>query len=406
MAGGIGRNIGPQPDTDHAIEFLQNWHGIWVLTAIDPASGWIETRSFGKRTPDAARAWIDKWQGRRNLYFQVNRSPGDLDLNKKARREDIIEALALHVDVDPRKEHDKETERQRILAAGRAHQPPPTVLVDSGNGYGFYWRLRGGGDQTYDLDGAEARNRALAQDLGGDKCHNVAWIMRLPGTINLPNATKAAAGWGRSVARVVHADWTRFHDLSEFAVPVTVPRIQSGGGAPALTILELPAWLADMAEQYPGAGFDAEEAARDAEDAALRAIGEAIQRIADAVPGTRNVTLRDAAYTCGGYLAAAGLTKEQVLPLLIDALTGPGLDRQRDDSTAWRSLCRGELRPLAKDERITETYRTAHMLLETGPADNEYRNALHLHNNQRPDPLPPEQIDLFAARVAESHHAR
>jgi len=37
-------------------------------------------------------------------------------------------------------------------------------------------------------------NKSLAQHLGGDHCHNIDRIMRLPGTINWPNAKKKEAG--------------------------------------------------------------------------------------------------------------------------------------------------------------------------------------------------------------------
>lgn len=39
----------------------------------------------------------------------------------------------------------------------------------------------------------EAYNRQLETDLGGDHCHNIDRIMRLPGTINVPNAPKDAS---------------------------------------------------------------------------------------------------------------------------------------------------------------------------------------------------------------------
>jgi len=51
-----------------AIAFLQSWEpdGPWLLTAIEPDSGKIQTRPFS----DANSAWrrIDCYQGKRNIY--------------------------------------------------------------------------------------------------------------------------------------------------------------------------------------------------------------------------------------------------------------------------------------------------------------------------------------------------
>ena len=58
-------------------------------------------------------------------------------------------------------------------------------------------------EPTTDLDRVERINRQLAADLGGDNCHNIDRIMRLPGTINVPNAKKRKAGRVPTLAYVV-----------------------------------------------------------------------------------------------------------------------------------------------------------------------------------------------------------
>jgi len=50
---------------------------------------------------------------------------------------------------------------------------------------------------------AEAYNRQLELVLEGDHCHNIDRIMRLPGTWNIPNAKKRAAGRVERMARIV-----------------------------------------------------------------------------------------------------------------------------------------------------------------------------------------------------------
>ena len=98
----------------------------------------------------------------------------------------------MHVDVDI---YDEAT-----LAALRAFSPKPTVIVFSGGGYQALWRLS---EPSTDFERVEQTNIWLAEKLGGDNCHNIDRLLRLPGTINLPNAKKRAAGRVPVVARVV-----------------------------------------------------------------------------------------------------------------------------------------------------------------------------------------------------------
>src|SRR5207237_5455918 len=101
-----------------AIDFLRHHYGpsdaLWCLTAIEPDTGAIETRTFTAEGADTAAAWIDRWQGRRNLYFSVNAVRGML--TKKAEKTDICRQLAVHVDADPDPTKPVGGEQARILA--------------------------------------------------------------------------------------------------------------------------------------------------------------------------------------------------------------------------------------------------------------------------------------------------
>lgn len=209
-------NVKPQRDTAKAIEFLMNFcpGGPWVLTSIVP-DGKPSTQTF--TDPELMREWVDAVNGGENLYFHVN-SAGGKHLLKKATKDDIVAAGWLHVDVDPNAGADHESERVRILAALRAYQPAPTVILDSGGGYQAFWKLTEEVDTTTEAGCAEVegRNRALEKALGGDHCHNVDRIMRLPGTVNLPNKKKAKKGRTPRLAQVVHADWDAAYDIGEF----------------------------------------------------------------------------------------------------------------------------------------------------------------------------------------------
>jgi hypothetical protein len=101
-------------DTAAAIEFLHHWEpgGPWVLTAIVP-DGPTETVTFHPGEEPELRRWIDRHQGKQNIYFSVNRVKHDV--RKKTSKADIGLMLALHVDLDPSASADLVTEQQHML---------------------------------------------------------------------------------------------------------------------------------------------------------------------------------------------------------------------------------------------------------------------------------------------------
>jgi Family of unknown function (DUF5906) len=210
--------------TDDAEEFLERWRpgGPWVLTSIVPDGGKTTTRTFGASERLAMRDWIEERQGRENIYFSVN----DLSraVSKKAGKDDVAALRALHVDVDPRPGEPLDAERRRAEKLLREFKPAPTVIIDSGGGYQGFWF----GEEpevlpapdTPEREGAvkdaELRNLKIETALQADACHNIDRIMRLPGTINVPNKKKLAKGRVPALARVVEADWSRRYVLDAF----------------------------------------------------------------------------------------------------------------------------------------------------------------------------------------------
>ncbi len=212
----------PSPDTAAAIDFLKRWEpdGPWVLTAIDPSKKGIETRTFEKAGKELAD-WLDRHNGRWNIYFSVNRCREPL--SKKAEKSDIAAAVALHVDLDPRVGEDLEKERDRIL--GLLRQPPgglpaPTVIVFSGGGYQGFWRLKepvSVGGEPEKAESVEDLNAGIEAVLGADSCHNIDRIMRLPGTVNVPDARKEKKGRVPVLAELVEWHDERAYEASRFA---------------------------------------------------------------------------------------------------------------------------------------------------------------------------------------------
>ncbi len=223
-----------------AVQFLQAWspEGPWVLTSIFPDGGRTTTVTFQASQAREVMAWLDERQGKQNIYFTVN--PVMRAVNNKPKKTEIRGMAAIHVDVDPRPGEPLDKERERAERLLREFKPTPTVIIDSGGGFQGFWLL----DQEHRTDGSEekaaeleAYNLQVEVLLQADSCHNIDRIMRLPGTVNLPNEKKRKKGRTEALARVVEVDWTRIYSLKQFT---PAPRVQSsapgGGGGPQVKI--------------------------------------------------------------------------------------------------------------------------------------------------------------------------
>jgi len=240
------------PNTAEAVAFLQAMHpdGPWHLVAMKP-DGTPVAQTFDPDDLDAISTWIDDSQGVENLYFHVNvLTPGFR--NKKARKDDVKEAAFLHVDVDD----------LDALSRIERFAPRPTAVLFSGGGYQAFWRLS---ETCSDLERVERCNMKIAADLGGDKCHNIDRIMRLPGTINVPNTKKRAAGRTPALACVVTrlTDWGRRYPIDTFtelppdpppSVPVKLTNIPI-----AVDLEALPAGVTDLTKTLIRLGDDPEK---------------------------------------------------------------------------------------------------------------------------------------------------
>lgn len=213
-------------DTEMALAFLKEFHpeGPWCVTAINPDKKGIETRTFFPASEGECRDWITKWNGVWNCYFHVNPVIGVL--TEKAKRENIARVVAFHVDVDPVNDISLQSladQQDAILARFDDKLPkgvpPPTFLVFSGGGYQAFWELAEpieiGGDLARAED-AKRYNQHLEALFGGDNCHNIDRLMRLPGTINVPDAKKRAKGRVPAMATVVVRKPDRVYPLSAF----------------------------------------------------------------------------------------------------------------------------------------------------------------------------------------------
>jgi hypothetical protein len=204
-----------KPDAEHIAEFICTG---MQLVAILNSGGTIAHVASSDTEASVAWACERNAQGD-NLYWSPNIVREGLA--KKATKLDIVAVSALFVDIDPLDGENAETARARTFAAVKQENPgipgPPTFVVFSGNGHQAVWLL----DKSVAVDEAgradyENRNTALVRTLGGDNCWNIDRILRLPGTVNWPNAKKKASGRVAALACIVEKNPTALYQLSDF----------------------------------------------------------------------------------------------------------------------------------------------------------------------------------------------
>lgn len=214
-----------EPQSDEALAFLR-WHaptGPWKLVAIDPAKQRPLTgKTFDASEAEACATWIDTANRASNVYYHVNPAR---PCGAKAGATHVAELAFLHVDLDPRPAEDLAEEQARALALLTTklpqNVPAPSAIIFSGGGYQALWRL----SDPIALDGTEAAahaakrwNIGLEEKFAADNCHNIDRVLRLPGTINWPDARKRNKGRSPAFARTISLN-DRVYPLSAFTPP-------------------------------------------------------------------------------------------------------------------------------------------------------------------------------------------
>lgn len=200
-------------DVNGAKEFLETFRpeSDWLLSTKHPEVKGLRTHLYNDENRnefvDDIEAAIEAGF---SIYYHVNETP--LSFTKRASKEDIVACPFLHIDVDPRDGKELVAERSRILSlleSPPADVPHPTVIIDSGGGFQALWKL----ESPLSVEEAEARNKWLADRLGGDRgATDASRILRLPGTVNYPNEKKQAKGRVAAPAKLI-----RFADYAVYS---------------------------------------------------------------------------------------------------------------------------------------------------------------------------------------------
>ena len=223
-----------QPNYQLAWDFLTRFHPgrLIVVTGITLDKKSIPTETFGPDQEKEFKKWVAACALMpANIYFSVGEPMSRA--TKKLERTDIKAVHYLHVDLDPRTGEDIPTEQARILALLQnppGGLPKPTCIVYSGGGYQAYWKLT----EPLAVDGVmevaeelKLYNLQIERILGADNCHDVSRIMRVPGTINVPDAKKVKKGRTPALSELIEFHDDRVYDIKGF---VKATMISAGGG--------------------------------------------------------------------------------------------------------------------------------------------------------------------------------
>lgn len=209
-----------QPDFTKSVEFLRVIYptGPWMLTCISIDKKAIEARTFSGQDEEDVLAWLALHKNR-NLYYSVNQPIESAYEKRKLAKTDVHSVHYLHVDVDPRTGEDVAAEQARILKRLESYHIKPSVIVFSGGGYNALWKLS---KPVPVADGSPSPEETIARAIDverrnwqfeldfetPDHCRDVSRILRLPGTLNRPNAEKVAKGRTIALARVHAIKWS------------------------------------------------------------------------------------------------------------------------------------------------------------------------------------------------------
>lgn len=210
------------------MDFLKAFSdGPHILAKIPIEGGYLKSEYF--ETAEGTAEWCKSSNPGHGLYYHVG-TPRK-NVRQRMKKPDVAELRYLWADVDPPKGYTDLIEEQAgIYDTLLQHDPQPTIIVNSGGGFQALWLL----DKPIvlnneeDIAEAERYTRFFVDSVGADpNSVNVDRILRLPDTINYPNATKRTAG--RIEAPTSYEYFGGSYPLSAFEqAPVRVEACKDG----------------------------------------------------------------------------------------------------------------------------------------------------------------------------------
>jgi hypothetical protein len=188
-------------DAREALGFLAAVGTCHHLTAIPPDGGRAEgLRVELPHDEERAAAWITRHNAEgMGIYWSANEVRSGFG-GAKAGKNDLATLRAVFLDLDCDKtEGATQVEMEAAMMARlRSFAVAPSLLLHSGGGFVPVWLLDtpapADGDHGPNTAAMEALGAEMRARLGGDPVQNVDRVLRLPDTVNWPNAGKRQRG--------------------------------------------------------------------------------------------------------------------------------------------------------------------------------------------------------------------
>lgn len=175
-------------DARKLFERLDHIHLVAIMP--DAPKGTLPHGKYFGSDVDAALSWAAKVNGNGwGVYWTLNYVGPSV--GTKPKKDDIQAARGAHCDLDPPKDG-RAWDKGEAIGALADHTAPPSLVIDSGNGLQPVWLLD---EPAREWSQIEATNTGIRDTFGGDDCHNIDRLLRVPGSVNYPSQTKRARGY-------------------------------------------------------------------------------------------------------------------------------------------------------------------------------------------------------------------
>ena len=183
--------IEARDDPNAGLAFVLGASGATPVVPLHPDQGTVKARWLDRNTLQDVAAWAARLSAAGfNLYWTPNLPVAGL--LRKPGKADMRALRALWADVDAK---DGRTMSAAFAAVSALPMPPASFITATGGGFQPVWLFEAEIPATPDtVAQVERHGETLARLCGGDAVQNVDRILRLPFTMNYPNARKREAG--------------------------------------------------------------------------------------------------------------------------------------------------------------------------------------------------------------------
>lgn len=256
------------------VSYTAEWSHVLNVLYLPAAGGApCVSKTFAVDDASAIVSYIRKHNAeQKNIYWL----PNFTKVSKKPAKTDMVAALFAWADCDP------DIRRFGSYAAAREHltgahaetlKPLASLLIDSGNGLQAFFRLSEPLSLAQGFSDYEGVNEAVGAAFEGPSTFNVDRIMRFPGTVNWPTASKLAKGYpgAPGFARIVSIS-ERVYTLDELRTLALAHGGARTASCASLVTLGEAASVDDLDEAINDARLAAREAANEMPARAARAV--------------------------------------------------------------------------------------------------------------------------------------